>query len=336
MTERSFGAISEPLKLLIVNLEIIMRTYRLIAPAKINLYLEIIGDRPDGYHELVMILQSIELGDQIEIRSNGTQTINLHCNHPLVPRNQTNISYRAAQLMVDQFPERFANYGGVDITIDKQIPVAAGLAGGSTDGAAVLLGLNLLWELGLTIPQLQSLGEKLGSDVPFCVRGGTAIATGRGEKLDPIQDLDSLWVVLAKYNNLSVSTPWAYKTYKQQFGHTYINDLTGIQSRSSQLHSGSFVQAISDKDGKKIGQLLQNDLEKVVLPEYPQVAQLKEILQQAGGLGTMMSGSGPTIFTLCQSQSEAETIKKTARQAIQDPNLEFWVTQLSSNGIQVI
>ncbi|MDJ0599153.1 MAG: 4-(cytidine 5'-diphospho)-2-C-methyl-D-erythritol kinase [Crocosphaera sp.] len=313
-----------------------MRTYQLIAPAKINLYLEIIGDRPDGYHELVMILQSIELSDRLEIRSNGTQGINLHCNHPLVPLDNTNIAHRAAQLMIDQFPQAFANYGGVEITIDKQIPVAAGLAGGSTDGAAVLVGLNLLWELGLTIPQLQKLGEKLGSDVPFCVGGGTAIATGRGEKLDPIQDLDNLWVVLAKYNNLSVSTPWAYKTYKQQFGESYINDSMGIQSRTSQLHSGPLVQAISHKEGEKIGKLLHNDLEKVVLPEYSQVTQLKEILQQAGGLGTMMSGSGPTIFTLCQSHSEAETIKKIARQAIEDPNLEFWVTKLSSNGIQIV
>ncbi|MDJ0846362.1 4-(cytidine 5'-diphospho)-2-C-methyl-D-erythritol kinase [Crocosphaera sp.] len=313
-----------------------MRTYQLIAPAKINLYLEIIGDRLDGYHELVMILQSIELSDRLEIRSNGTQDINLHCNHPLVPVDQTNIAYRAAQLMLEQFPQAFANYGGVDITINKQIPVAAGLAGGSTDGAAVLVGLNLLWELGLTIPQLQRLGEKLGSDVPFCVSGGTAIATGRGEKLDPIQDLDNLWLVLAKYNNLSVSTPWAYKTYKQQFGESYINDTTGIQSRTSQLHSGPFVQAISHKEGQKIGNLLHNDLEKVVLPEYPQVAQLKEILQQAGGLGTMMSGSGPTVFTLCQSQTEAETIKKIARKKIEDPNLEFWVTKLSSNGISIM
>ncbi|MDJ0731190.1 MAG: 4-(cytidine 5'-diphospho)-2-C-methyl-D-erythritol kinase [Crocosphaera sp.] len=313
-----------------------MRTYQLIAPAKINLYLEIIGDRLDGYHELVMILQSIELSDRLEIRSLGTQGINLHCNHPLVPLDKTNIAYRAAQLMIEQFPQAFANYGGVDITIDKQIPVAAGLAGGSTDGAAVLVGLDLLWELGLTIPQLQRLGEKLGSDVPFCVSGGTAIATGRGEKLDPIPDLDSLWVVLAKYNNLSVSTPWAYKTYKQQFGESYINDSMGIQSRSSHIHSGPFVQAISHKDGGKIGQLLHNDLEKVVLPKYPQVAQLKEILEQAGGLGTMMSGSGPTVFTLCQSQTEAKTIKKIARQKIEDPNLEFWITKLSSNGIQVI
>ncbi|MEA5534242.1 4-(cytidine 5'-diphospho)-2-C-methyl-D-erythritol kinase [Crocosphaera sp. XPORK-15E] len=312
-----------------------MRTYTLIAPAKINLYLEIIGDRPDGYHELVMILQSIELADRLEIRGNGTQGIQLHCNHPLVPLDQTNLAYRAAQLMIQEFPEAFANYGGVDITIDKQIPVAAGLAGGSTDGAAVLVGLDLLWELGLTLPQLQLLGEKLGSDVPFCVGGGTAIATGRGEKLDAIQDLDSLWVVLAKYQNISVSTPWAYQTYKQQFNETYINDLKNIQSRTSQIHSGPLVKAISNKNATKIGHLLHNDLEKVVLPEYSQVAQLREILQQAGGLGTMMSGSGPTVFTLCNSQAEAETIKQKARQEITDPDLEFWVTKLSSTGIQV-
>jgi 4-diphosphocytidyl-2-C-methyl-D-erythritol kinase len=313
-----------------------MRTYNLIAPAKINLYLEIIGDRPDGYHELVMILQSIELGDHIELRSNGTQSINLHCNHPLVPLDHTNIAYRAAQLIVEQFPQAFANYGGFDITIDKRIPVAAGLAGGSTDGAAVLLGLDLLWELGLTVPQLQSLGEKLGSDVPFCVSGGTAIATGRGEKLDPIHDLDNLWVVLAKYQSLAVSTPWAYKTYKQQYGDNYINDNTGIQSRSSQVHSGPLVEAIRYQDSQKIGQLLHNDLEKVVLPEYPQVAELKRVLQAAGGLGTMMSGSGPTVFTLCQSQTEAETIKNIATETIQDTDLEFWITKVSSNGIQVM
>ncbi|MEA5511533.1 4-(cytidine 5'-diphospho)-2-C-methyl-D-erythritol kinase [Crocosphaera sp. UHCC 0190] len=312
-----------------------MRTYTLIAPAKINLYLEIIGDRPDGYHELVMILQTIELADRLEIRCNGIQGIQLHCNHPLVPLDQTNLAYRAAQLMSQEFPEAFGNYGGVDITIDKQIPVAAGLAGGSTDGAAVLVGLDLLWELGLTLPQLQRLGEKLGSDVPFCVAGGTAIATGRGEKLDPIPDLDSLWVVLAKYQNLSVSTPWAYQTYKKQFGETYLKDLKNIESRTSQINSGPLVKAISQKDRKKIGKLLHNDLENVVLPEYSQVAQLRNILQQAGGLGTMMSGSGPTVFTLCNSQAEAETIQQKARQEIKDPDLEFWVTKLSSTGIQV-
>ncbi|HAC62307.1 MAG TPA: 4-(cytidine 5'-diphospho)-2-C-methyl-D-erythritol kinase [Cyanothece sp. UBA12306] len=313
-----------------------MQTYKLIAPAKINLYLEIIGDRPDGYHELVMIVQSIDLADHLEIRPNGTQNFHLICSHPQVPTDETNLAYRAAQLMKQEFSKAFANYGGVDITIDKRIPVAAGLAGGSTDAAGVLVGLNLSWELGLTLPELQQLGQKLGSDVPFCLAGGTVIATGRGEKLDPIEDLENLWVVLAKYKSLEVSTPWAYQTYRKQFGQEYISDRPGVQSRTLKVHSGPLVQAISHKDKTKIGQLLHNDLEKVVLPEHPQVNHLRNILQQSGGLGTMMSGSGPTVFTLCQSQEEAETIKNKAKLVISDPNLEFWVTRLSSTGIKVI
>ena len=195
-----------------------MRSYTLIAPAKINLYLEIIGDRPDGYHELVMVLQSIDLADRLELHPNGTDEVRLQCHHPEVPLNQSNLAYKAAQLMRQEFPKVASNYGGVDITIDKRIPVAAGLAGGSADAAAVLVGLDLMWDLGLTQPELQTLAAKLGSDVPFCLSGGTAIATGRGEQLDPLKDLDNLWIVLAKYQNLTVSTAWAYQAYRNQFG----------------------------------------------------------------------------------------------------------------------
>ncbi len=159
-----------------------MRSYSLIAPAKINLYLEIIGDRQGGFHELVMILQSIELADYIDLKPSDTQDITLRCNHPQVPNDETNLAYRAAKLMCDAFPDTYANYGGVDIKIQKNIPVAAGLAGGSTDAAAVLVGINMMWQLGLTQPELQDLAARLGSDIPFCVSGGTAIATGRGEQ----------------------------------------------------------------------------------------------------------------------------------------------------------
>jgi 4-diphosphocytidyl-2-C-methyl-D-erythritol kinase len=312
-----------------------MHSYTLIAPAKINLYLEIIGDRPDGYHELVMILQSIDLADLIELRPNGTEQIRLHCDSPEVPLDRSNLAYRAAELMQQEFPKIFANYGGVDITIDKNIPVAAGLAGGSTDGAAVLVGLNLIWELGLTVPELQTLAAKIGSDVPFCISGGTAIATGRGEQLDPIIDLDNPWVVLAKYRSLSVSTAWAYQTYKKRFGSSYISDREGVRSRTAKVHSGPLVNAITHKDGTSIGKLLHNDLEKVVLPEFPQVAQLREAFQKVGCLGTMMSGSGPTVFALCESKERAETLKIQVRETIPDLDLEFWVAQLSSAGIQV-
>ncbi|HEY9762831.1 MAG TPA: 4-(cytidine 5'-diphospho)-2-C-methyl-D-erythritol kinase, partial [Trichocoleus sp.] len=164
----------------------VMRLYSLLAAAKINLYLEIIGDRPDGFHELVMVMQSVNLADRITVRSIGTDQIRLRCNVPGVPTDETNLAYRAAALLVQHYPSAMARQGGVEITLEKRIPVGAGLAGGSSNAAAVLVGLDLLWELGLTQNELQMLGAELGSDVPFSILGGTAIATGRGEKLDPL------------------------------------------------------------------------------------------------------------------------------------------------------
>lgn len=312
-----------------------MRSYSLIAPAKINLYLEILGDRSDGYHELAMILQSIDLADQIDLRAISTQTIHVYCDNPLVPPDQGNLAYRAVELMAQQFPDRFAQFGGVEIRINKRIPVAAGLAGGSTDAAAVLVGLDMLWQLGLTQPELQDLAAKLGSDVPFCIAGGTAIATGRGEELSPLPSLDSLYVVLAKYRNLQVSTPWAYQTYRSQFGDSYVRDSKGLASRAQRVHSGSMVQAILNKDRSQIGQRLHNDLEKVVLPSHPQVSLLRDAFQANGALGTMMSGSGPTVFALCESEVQAQVIQQGVRTAILDPDLDFWVTKFSNHGIHI-
>ncbi|QLE43432.1 4-(cytidine 5'-diphospho)-2-C-methyl-D-erythritol kinase [Nostoc sp. C052] len=313
-----------------------MRSYSLIAPAKINLYLEIIGDRSDGYHELAMILQSIGLADEIDVRSISSENIHVHCNHPQVPTDKTNLAYRAAELMVRQFPEAFAKYGGVEISIKKQIPVAAGLAGGSTNAAAVLVGIDLLWKLGLTQSELEELGSTLGSDVPFCVAGGTAIATGRGEQLSPLPSLDNICIVLAKYRSLEVSTAWAYKTYRQQFGDSYIRDSDNLEARANAVHSGAIVKAILDKDSGEIAQKLHNDLERVVLPVYPQVFQLREIFaNQEGVLGTMMSGSGPTVFALFESEQQAEKIKLQVREAIVDEDLELFVTRTITHGIQV-
>ncbi|MBD2460942.1 4-(cytidine 5'-diphospho)-2-C-methyl-D-erythritol kinase [Oscillatoria sp. FACHB-1407] len=312
-----------------------MQAYSLIAPAKINLYLEIIGDRPDGYHELAMVLQSVALADHITVRANGTERIQVHCNHSEVPADQTNLAYKAVALMANQFPDAFSQFGGVEVTIDKSIPVGAGLAGGSTNAAAVLVGVNLMWGLGLTQVEIQELGAKLGSDVPFCVAGGTAIATGRGEKLSPLPSLDSLHVVLAKYRSLSVSTVWAYKTYRNQFSSSYISDDAGLEERRQRVHSGAIVGAIAQHDGGAIGKLLHNDLEKVVLPEYPKVTQLRETLQLFNSLGVMMSGSGPTVFALAESQAQAEAISSQLRAALPDPDLEIWATKLIANGIQL-
>ncbi|ELR97729.1 4-(cytidine 5'-diphospho)-2-C-methyl-D-erythritol kinase [Gloeocapsa sp. PCC 73106] len=312
-----------------------MRSYRLIAPAKINLYLEIIGMRTDSYHELVMILQSIDLADLIEIRPSVTDAIKVYCEHPEVPCTPDNLAYKAASLMQRQFPKIAANYGGVNIFIEKHIPVAAGLAGGSANAAAVLVGINMIWELGLTQPELREIAATLGSDVPFCIGGGTAIATGRGEKLDPIPDLTTLAVVLAKYRSLSVSTPWAYGAYREEFGVSYPTDAQSFLKRSQSVHSGPLVQAIVSRDGPQIGKLLHNDLEKVVCPEYPQVSHLRQTMASLGGLGTMMSGSGPTVFTLCASLEEAQSLKTQLINEIANPELDVWTAKLSSSGIHL-
>lgn len=312
-----------------------MRSYSLLAPAKINLYLEILGDRADGYHELAMVLQSIDLCDRIELYANGTDTIRIHCDHAQVPLDKSNLAYRAAELMTTQFPKVFAKFGGVDIEIDKRIPVAAGLAGGSTDAAAVIVGIDLMWQLGLTQSELQELAAQLGSDIPFCIAGGTAIATGRGEKLSPLPDLDQVYVVLAKYRDLAVSTAWAYQTYRQQFNSSYLVDTTSLEARATQVHSGPLVNAIAHKDNTKIAQLLHNDLEKVVLPKYPQVQQLREAFAAAGVLGTMMSGSGPTVFALTETRTQAEAVQKQVEAAMNQPNLEFWLAQFTHNGIHI-
>ena len=313
-----------------------MQSYSLIAPAKINLYLEIIGDRPDGYHELAMILQSIALADRLTLRANGLEQMRVRCGDPQIPTDQSNLAYVAAVLMAKQFPKLFAQYGGVDIAIEKRIPMGAGLAGGSADAAAVLVGLDLLWNLGLTQIELQELAAQIGSDIPFCVAGGTAIATGRGENLSPLPSLDTLHVVLAKYRSIAVSTPWAYKTYRQQFGHTYLSDTKAQSERKQHVRSGALVSAIGQHDGKRIGELLQNDLEKAVLPAYPKVAQLRQTLANLKPLGVMMSGSGSTVFALVESQAQAEQVKQQLRSQLADPDLEIWVTHLVNRGVQVV
>jgi 4-diphosphocytidyl-2-C-methyl-D-erythritol kinase len=312
-----------------------MRSYSLLAPAKINLYLEILGDRPDGYHELAMILQSIDLADRVDLRALGTDRIVVNCNHPQVPCDRTNLAYRAVELMAKRFPKAFAQYGGVEISIHKHIPVGAGLAGGSTNGAAALVGVDLMWKLGLTQSELQELAAELGSDVPFCVGGGTAIATGRGEVLAPLPSLDALHLVLAKYYSLSISTPWAYRTYREQFGQHYVSDLDSLQERRQRVHSGGIVSAIARQDGAEIGHLLHNDLEKVVLPAQPKVAELKATLQSFESLGVMMSGSGPTVFALAASAEQAQQLKQSLRAAIPDPDLEIWTAQMVGHGIQM-
>ncbi len=312
----------------------------ILANAKINLYLEIVGDRPDGFHELVMVMQSVALCDRITLTPLNTPNTRIECDHPQVPTDASNLAYKAVTLVQKTFPNRTNQFGGVEIHIEKKIPVGAGLAGGSSNAAATLLGLNMLWNLGLTRLELQELGAQLGSDIPFCFVGGCAIATGRGEEVASISHTPKLTVVLAKYSSLSVSTPWAYKTYRQRFEQTYqpIGDRATLEERQARIRSSTMVKALRDLNPPTIGNHLHNDLEKVVLPAHPKVAQLKETMTAAavgqGGLGTMMSGSGPTVFTLCELPEQAEAIAQTIRQQISDLDLQLFVAPFTAYGLR--
>ena len=223
----------------------------LLANAKINLYLEIIGSRPDGFHELVMVMQSVALSDRITLKRVSGPYIYINCDHPQVPTDTQSLAYKAVTLLQKQFPIRTIQQCGVEITIEKHIPVGAGLAGGSANAAAVLIGLDVLWNLGLTRLELQALGAVLGSDVPFCLAGGCAIATGRVEEVDVLRQSPKLFAVLAKYESLSVSTPWAYKTYRSEFGHTYLDckDSATLEERRGRVHNAKMLKANSAQAG---------------------------------------------------------------------------------------
>jgi 4-diphosphocytidyl-2-C-methyl-D-erythritol kinase len=311
-----------------------MTVYKLLAPAKINLHLEILGLRPDQFHELAMVMQSVELADLVEVRAIAGDQIVLHCDQPAVPQDHTNLAHRAADLLRQRFPSASRQYGGVAITLHKRIPMAAGLAGGSGNAAAVLVGMNLLWNLGLTQAELQTLGAELGSDIPFCISGGTAIATGRGEKIDSLPALRQGAVVLGKYRHISVSTPGAYQTYRQQFAQTYAVGDT-LRERAARVHTSSMVQAIGRQDLARIGQLLYNDLEKVVLPVHPLVAGLRAAFGETKNLGVLMSGSGPTVFAVAADLDQAQSIANQVRIALPDPELELFVTRFSTRGVHL-
>lgn len=318
-----------------------MKAYSVRAAAKINLYLEIVGDRPDGFHELATIFQSVDLSDRLTLHTSGAGVIHVDCDHPDVPTDASNLAHRAADLMARRFPAAFAQYGGVAIALEKIIPAAAGLAGGSADAAAVLVGLDLLWKLGLTRIELQELAAELGSDVPFCVAGGTAIATGRGEVLDTLPSLQGLWVVLAKHRRIAVPTPWAYQTYREQFGAAYARDAQTRSDRQHRVRAGELVQAMEhyahgDRSvAPTIGRLLHNDFERVVLPAYPAIATLRSTLATTEPLGVLMSGSGPTVFALYADEATALAGKARAISALQDPDVDFWCAPLIADGIRL-
>ncbi|KXI79411.1 4-diphosphocytidyl-2C-methyl-D-erythritol kinase [Bacillus cereus] len=259
------------------------------APAKINLSLDVLGKRQDGYHEVKMIMTTIDLADRLELMELAEDRIEILSHNRYVPDDQRNLAYQAAKLLKEKFNVK----KGVSITIEKTIPVAAGLAGGSSDAAATLRGLNKLWNLGLTIDQLAELGAEIGSDVSFCVYGGTAIATGRGERIEHIKTPPSCWVILAK-PHIGVSTADVY-------GNLKLNRVT-------HPNVDKMVDVINAGDYKGICDTVGNVLEDVTFAMHPEVARIKAQMKRFGADAVLMSGSGPTVFGLVHHDSRMHRI----------------------------
>lgn len=267
------------------------------AYAKINLGLDITGKREDGYHELKTIMQQIDLYDVIKLYaeaetggSNDRGQILISCNDSMVPADERNLAYKAARLLFDEFDITDA----VLIEIEKNIPVSAGLAGGSTDAAAVLKGINEYFGLGLSLEELIERGVKLGADVPFCIMGGTAYAGGIGEEIYPLETPEE-YIVLVAVPDTRVSTKWAYNAYDEIAGGGNVRHPDIDQLRA----------AIEMEDFGCIPEFLGNVLEYATIPEYPIISKVKSTIMQNGAAGALMSGSGPSVYGLFMDEEKA-------------------------------
>ena len=271
----------------------------LSANAKINLTLDILGTREDGYHEVAMIMQEISLHDTLsmgKINQGISLTIAIEGQQGTLSADESNLCWKAAALVQKEYNLQ----EGVEIHLTKRIPMAAGLAGGSADAAAVLKGMNHLFRLGMTEARLCELGARLGSDIPFCIMGGTMLATGRGEVLTRLPSFPRLSVVLAK-PPVGVSTAWAYKTYDAGYDGPHPDN-------------EAMLEAIHGGDAHKAAGLLCNVLEGVTETEHPVIADYKRLMMEHGAMASMMSGSGPTVFGLVREKQQAwhlaDTLKK--------------------------
>ena len=281
------------------------------AYAKINLGLDVLGLRPDKYHEVAMVMQSVCLADTLTFTSQPQ--LEVTCDKAELPGGPENLAWKAAELMA-QVADREPS---VKIDIHKCIFIAAGLAGGSADAAAVLRGLNRLWQLGLSLDKLERLGAKLGSDVPFCVRGGISLATGRGEILTPLPDLPIQTGVLAK-PKVAVSTPWAYREFDKQKNVQH-PDLKAL------------VAAVKRQDLAALVRACGNVLEPVTAARYPVLEIIKSRMQEQGVRLALMSGSGPTMFAIAPDGVVAARVAS----ALEGLNLELAVTHTTGRSGQV-
>lgn len=265
------------------------------ALAKINLGLDVTGRREDGYHEVRMIMQTIHLYDRLIIKRTSEPGIKIQTNLSFLPVNESNLVYKAAALLM----EEFGIAEGVEVQLSKRIPVAAGMAGGSTDGAAMLYGMNELFDLGLSRKDLMERGVKLGADVPYCLMRGTALAEGIGEKLTSLPPMVKCPVLIAK-PSVSVSTRSVYQnlTLDENTLHPDIDAL---------------LQAIRRRSLDAVCAHMGNVLESVTIPNYPIIARIKEQMLVSGAKASMMSGSGPTVFGLFESEELAKKAQEDMR-----------------------
>ena len=269
-----------------------MSSIELKSRAKINLSIDVLGKREDGYHLVEMIMQTIDLYDIIKIKEIEIDEININSNSSDIPLNENNIVYKAAKVLKDQFNIK----KGVEIFIEKNIPVAAGMAGGSSNAAAVLVGLNKLWKLNLSEVRLQEIGLKLGADVPFCIAGNAALAQGIGEELTYIKGLSKDTVILVCKPNLFVSTKEVYECI----------DSKDIDKRPNNKF---LIECLKNEETRQLAENMYNVLEGVTMDKHPVIQQIKDIMTNNRALGAMMSGSGPTVFGLYENREDAVKCK---------------------------
>ncbi len=270
-------------------------TLKLKALAKINLGLDVLGKRDNGYHDVRMVMQTIYLYDNVTLEKTQEPGIQLETNLFYLPVDENNIAYKAAKILMDEFDIK----EGVRITLEKHIPVAAGMAGGSTNAAAVLVGMNRLFSLGLSQQDLMDRGVKLGADVPYCVMRGTALAEGIGEILSPLPPLPKCYVLIAK-PGISVSTKEVYEALDSEEIPDH-PDIDGI------------LEGLENGDLEKVTGSMGNVLERVTIKKYPIIDEIKKEMKDAGAVNAMMSGSGPTVFGIFTDKKTAKIAQQKIR-----------------------
>ena len=270
---------------------------KLRALAKINLGLDVTGKREDGYHEVRMVMQTIQMYDQLEIKESKEPGIRLTTNLPFLPCNDGNLVYKAAKILMDEFDIR----QGVDMNLTKFIPVAAGMAGGSSDAAAALVGINRLFKLGLSQKELMDRAVNIGADVPYCVMRGTALAEGIGEKLTRITQVPDCFVLIGK-PGINVSTKAAYESLQ-------------LDKISSHPDIDGMIGDIECGDLLAMTQKMGNVFEPGIIEKYPVIGEIKALMESHGALKAMMSGSGPTVFGIFDNREKMEAAAEVLRES---------------------